>query len=126
LDVQRLALVPTFVAQIVPHAPQLAVVVNRVSQPLVPNVSQSAWSLSQVNTHLAAGQVEPVALVLTHAITFPHVVPQVVGDLKSVSQPVASMMSQLPYPGLHVTTSQSSVDALQVVALVCCRTAGQA
>jgi hypothetical protein len=84
----------------VPQAPQLAVVLSVVSQPLPRTPSQLPKPLVQVTPHAPPAQV---AVPLAYG---PHAVPQVPQlevELRLVSQPLPRRPSQLPKPLLQVT-----------------------
>ena len=75
-----------------PQAPQLLVFVISVSQPLATFLSQSAWAESHVILHVDPTQV-PVPPAWLQ--TLPHP-PQLLESLVvSISQPFATLLSQL-------------------------------
>ena len=85
--------------QLLPHWPQLEVVVSDASQPLLTSASQLPEPALQEIEQLPRLQ-DGVPLLLLH--TFEHV-PQLVRLVcVLVSQPFVAMPSQLPHPELHV------------------------
>ena len=102
------ASVAWLVLHVLPHAPQLLVVVIAVSQPFAGLLSQSAKPGAHVILHVDATQV-PVPPLWLHA--FPHA-PQWLGSLvRLISQPFAAFVSQSPKPTRHATIVQ--LDAMQ-------------
>jgi hypothetical protein len=98
-------------SHVVPHAPQLARVVNAVSHPLPTRPSQS----SKPSLHIVSVQVpvahDSVALARSQAV--PHV-PQSDSVISEVSHPFVPMLSQLPksmsHPvSVHVPVAHDSV-----------------
>ena len=92
--------VPWVESQTVPHAPQLAASVPMaVSQPLLTGPAQwakPAWHV--VTAHVPAAQL---VVAWGNAQALPHA-PQFVLVVSGDSQPVATLLSQSPKPGLHV------------------------
>jgi hypothetical protein len=90
-----------------PHAPQLTVVRNEVSQPLPSRPSQFSKPALHVEvTQLPVEQLA-VALARMHVVMQPA---QLVSVLSGVSQPLASAPSQLAKPDAHAPTEQVPVE----------------
>ena len=86
-----------------------------VSQPSAAPPAQSAQPVSQVET-VQVPLLQPVALTLgsePQSTRLPQVVPHVLPELKLISQPLATLVSQFPCPDAQVVIPQAP--PLQVV-----------
>jgi zinc transporter ZupT len=94
-----------------PHAPQWLSVLSACSQPLASFMSQLPYPA----LHVAIWQVpvEQVAVAFAREHMTPHA-PQWLSVLSGCSHPLASFMSQLPYPALHVAIWQVPVEQVAV------------
>ena len=91
------------VAHARPHIPQCALVLwSGVSHPLAAFMSQSAKPTAQVIRHAPPMHVALALAPAVHAwLQRPQCVPE---EVRSVSQPLAAVMSQSPKPVLHAAT----------------------
>lgn len=103
---------PLLRLQVAPQAPQLARVVNGASQPLPASPSQSPKPLLQEATPQTPLLQDGVPLAAEQ--TVPQA-PQLLTELRFVSQPLKLSPSQFAQPGLHETTSHEP-DAQEEVA----------
>jgi hypothetical protein len=85
--------------QSVPQAPQLVTSSRLASQPLLGSSSQFAWPALQINKQRPSSQLD-VATLASRAHTLPHV-PQLLGSVRSASQPSLGFELQSPLPALQ-------------------------
>jgi hypothetical protein len=103
--------VPCAFAQVVPHAPQFDVVFSCVSHPFVSLPSQFPHpALHERMLHEPVEQVA-VAFARVHCVAQ---APQLARVLSGVSHPLASLLSQLPHPGLHEKILHAPVEHVAV------------
>jgi hypothetical protein len=97
--------------QAVPHTPQFVSVVSGASHPLGSPLSQLPKPGLQALILQAPVEHVPVALARLHGVAQ---APQFVSVVSGASQPLASMLSQLPKPGLHVLIMQVAVEHVAI------------